>query len=97
MRRRKFIGALDCLMDLWPRVAKAQGAAKRALVAVLVAGSSLSVTRFLSGFRQQGLQELGYVEGRNIDLVDRYADGDMSRLPALADWRISRGPFATGQ
>jgi putative ABC transport system substrate-binding protein len=62
----------------------AQGAVRRPLVAVLVVESPISVARFVSGLRQ-GLQALGYVEGRNIDLVDRYADGDMARLPALAE------------
>ena len=37
-----------------------------------------------SGILMQRLQDLGYVEGRNIDIVYFHADGDMARLPALA-------------
>ena len=37
----------------------------------------------IEAFRQ-GLRELGYVEGRNVELVYRYAEGDYARLPALA-------------
>jgi putative ABC transport system substrate-binding protein len=38
------------------------------------------------------LQELGYVEGRNIDIVYRYAEGDMLRMPALTDELVRLRP-----
>ena len=38
------------------------------------------------------LQELGYVEGREFEIIYRYADGDMTRLPALADELVQRKP-----
>jgi putative ABC transport system substrate-binding protein len=74
-----------------------QGGAKRPLVAYLVAGSSTAAARYASGF-PQGLQELGYVEGRNIDSVWRYAEGDLTRIPALADElvRIKPDVIVTG-
>jgi hypothetical protein len=43
----------------------------------------------VNGF-SEGLQELGYSEGRNIDIVYRYADGDLARLLALAGDLIPR-------
>jgi putative ABC transport system substrate-binding protein len=84
MRRREFISLLSSAAIAWPHVVKAQGAAKHPLVAVLIGASSTAAARYVSGF-PQGLQELGYVDGRNIDLVYRYADGDIARLPTLAD------------
>jgi putative ABC transport system substrate-binding protein len=91
VKRREFITLLGGVVLAWPRVAKAQGAAKRPLIAVLIAGPSGSASRYVSGF-PQGLQELGYVEGRNIDIVYRYADGDMARMPALADELVRLKP-----
>jgi putative ABC transport system substrate-binding protein len=91
MRRRDFISLLGSVVVAWPRSIMAQVAAKRALVAVLVAASSTAAARYVSGF-PQGLQELGYVEGRNIDLAYRYADGDLTRMSGLADELVGLRP-----
>jgi putative tryptophan/tyrosine transport system substrate-binding protein len=40
----------------------------------------------------QGMQELGYVEGHDFEIVYRYADGDYTRLPALADELVKLKP-----
>jgi putative ABC transport system substrate-binding protein len=45
----------------------------------------------LSGF-SQGLQELGYIEGQNIDIVYRYAEGYQERMPLLADELVRLKP-----
>jgi putative ABC transport system substrate-binding protein len=45
----------------------------------------------VSGFRQ-GLKELGYDEFRNIDIAYRYADGDLTRMPGLADELVRLRP-----
>jgi putative ABC transport system substrate-binding protein len=50
---------------------------------MLVSGSSDGYSTNVQAFRR-GLQELGYVEGRDIDIVYRYSDGDPARMPVLA-------------
>ena len=55
------------------------------LIAILVAGSSTNVSRdVVKGFLE-GMQGLGYVEGRDIEIVYRFADNDPARMPALAN------------
>jgi hypothetical protein len=71
MRRREFISLLSSAAFARPRAVIAQDSVKRPLVAVLVAASSTAAARYVSGFLQ-GLQELGYVEGRSIDIVYPY-------------------------
>jgi putative ABC transport system substrate-binding protein len=91
MKRREFIGALGCSVVALRRLAMAESVAKRPLVAVLLATSSTAAARFLSGL-PQGLQEFGYVEGKNIDTVYQYANGDLARMPKLADELVRLKP-----
>jgi ABC-type uncharacterized transport system substrate-binding protein len=97
MKRREFISLLGGAAVACPFAVFAQVSARRPLVAILVAGSSTTVSRFaLDGF-SEGMQQLGYVDGRDIDIVYRYADGDMARMPALANElvRLMPGVFVT--
>jgi putative ABC transport system substrate-binding protein len=91
MRRREFISLVGVVSFAWPRAVIAQVSPRRALIAHLFAGSSTANTHSVSAF-SQGLQELGYVEGRNIDIVYRYGDGDPERLPLLADELVRLKP-----
>jgi putative ABC transport system substrate-binding protein len=93
MRRRELLGTFAAVAALRPLVAFAQDSTRRPLVAVLVGGASTASSHYVNGF-SQGLQELGYREGRNIDIVYRYADGDLARLPALARELIPLRPDA---
>ena len=63
--------------------AQAQQAKKIPRVGFLGATSPSAVSARLDAFRQ-GLRELGYVEGKNILIEYRYAEGKLDRLPALA-------------
>src|SRR5262245_66631985 len=66
------------------RASEAQRAASLPGVGFLTPQSSdLGGERFLRAFRQ-GLRELGYVEGQNIAIESRWADGKYDRLPSLA-------------
>jgi putative tryptophan/tyrosine transport system substrate-binding protein len=83
MRRREFMARVAGAAVASPFAAFAQAsAARRPLVAVLINGSSANA--YLLKSFLQGMQEFGYVEGRDIDVAYRYADGDLSRLPDLA-------------
>jgi putative ABC transport system substrate-binding protein len=84
MRRREFIGIVGGAAA-WPIAAFAQVSARHPLVAILIAGSLTTVSRFAVDGFSEGMQQLGYIEGRDIDIVYRYADDDMARLPALAN------------
>ena len=63
--------------------AHAQQPNKIPLVGYLNAVSPSSVSDRIGAFRQ-GLRELGYVEGKDIVIVSRYAEGKLDRLPTLA-------------
>ena len=85
MHRRKFIMALGGAAVAWPFPARAQQASKVARIGYLVTGSleSPEARNSLEAFRE-GLHELGYIQGQNIVIEYRAADGKIDRLPALA-------------
>ncbi len=84
MERRPFLLAiLGSLLAGAPN-ARGQPAAKQHRIGVLIAASKAFVTPYIQIFRQ-ALRELGYIEGRNISIEYRYADGHYDRLPALAE------------
>jgi putative ABC transport system substrate-binding protein len=83
MRRREVITLLGGFGASLPAlVARGQVPTKPALIGFLVLGSKEATQPRLSGF-PRGMQELGYVEGRNYVIEGRYADGDLARLPTL--------------
>jgi len=79
--RRVFVGTLGLGLLVAPLVAEAQQAAKVARIGWLA--TNLAVPPLPEAFRQ-GLRDLGYVEGRNVVIEYRYAEGKLERLPALA-------------
>jgi putative ABC transport system substrate-binding protein len=81
MRRRDFITLIGGAAA-WPIAARAQPVSIPVL-GCLHAGSAGPAARNLAAF-QQGLGELGYVEGRNVAIEYRFAEDRLDRLPALA-------------
>src|SRR6516165_6703708 len=85
LKRREVLTLLSGTAVAWPVGAWAQqGGAKKRLPAVgwLVTGSPTSHRYSLAAFRA-GLMEVSYVEGHNISIEYRWAEGNVSRLPEL--------------
>jgi len=81
IRRRKFLLSAGALLAA-PLAAEAQQAAKIARIGYLA--GNLAATPRLEEALRQGLRDLGYVEGRNVVIEIRDAEGKPERLPALA-------------
>jgi putative tryptophan/tyrosine transport system substrate-binding protein len=82
MKRREFITLLGGTTVAWPLKARAQQAAMP-VVGFLSSRSPGESSGVIEAFRQ-GLQETGFVEGQNLIIAFRWAEGRYDRLPALA-------------
>jgi putative ABC transport system substrate-binding protein len=63
----------------------------KAVIGLLLAGSNTATQQRRGGF-PLGMQELGYVQGRDYVIEDRYADGDLARLPTLVQELVRLKP-----
>ncbi len=90
MRRREFISFLAGAAA-WPPVVRAQVSTKRPLIVWLSGGGQSGSQVFVEAFLK-GMREFGYVEGSNFDIVYRYADGYVERLPPLAEELVRLHP-----
>jgi putative tryptophan/tyrosine transport system substrate-binding protein len=88
VRRREFLTLVGRGVVCWPLVAHAQQAAMP-VIGFLNGGSSKGFQSLVAAFRQ-GLSESGYVEGQNLAIEYRWADGDYERLPRLAADLVGR-------
>ncbi len=82
MDRRTFLAGTGAVLLAAPLAAQAQQAGAMPRVGFLEAGSRSVNQHFADAFRQ-GLRELGYTEGQNIRIEERWADGRPERFPDL--------------
>jgi putative ABC transport system substrate-binding protein len=86
MRRRDFIAAMGaaaaCLFA--PHAVRAQQTTTRTIGWLSLRSADTSTEKSILAAFRQGLNQTGYVEGRNLTIEFRFADGHYDRLPALA-------------
>src|SRR6516162_3225639 len=81
MRRREFVTLVAGGAAAWPLAARAQQSATP-VIGFLRSTPSASFDHLVAAFRQ-GLSKMGFVDGRNVAIQQRWAEGRDDRLPAL--------------
>jgi ABC-type uncharacterized transport system substrate-binding protein len=91
MLRRNFISVIGCTTIAWPWIALAQRSPGKVWrVALLFPTPDRTI---FDTFRAE-MRELGYIEGKNLVIDTREADGKVDRLPALVNELVALGPDA---
>jgi len=93
MRRREFIALIGTAGTAWPLIAAGQAAVPT--VGFMAAGSRAALRDELLAF-EAGLKEIGFVEGQNLALEYRFAEGQFDRFPALASDLVHRQASVIG-
>jgi putative ABC transport system substrate-binding protein len=83
MKRRFFIGVVTCVLIIGLHDSEAQTGDTTYRIGLLFLNPAESGRDNVAAF-QQGLQERGWIEGRNVRFESRYAAGRVDRLPSLA-------------
>jgi putative tryptophan/tyrosine transport system substrate-binding protein len=91
MRRRDFVAVLASIPAAWPVGLHAAPGSNRPLIAWFSGLSEESAAVNVGAFRE-GLRELGYNEGVNIEVVYRFGGGYEERLPAIAEELVRLKP-----
>ena len=81
MNRREAIALVSGTIGGWPLIARAQQSSLP-VIGLIGIGSPSKVASFLDALRM-GLSEVGFVEGRNVSIQDRWADGQYNRLSEI--------------
>jgi putative ABC transport system substrate-binding protein len=91
LRRRNFIALAGAAAAAWSVPARAQHSAMP-VIGLINGGSPAAFVQLMAAFRQ-GLSESGFVEGRNVVIEYRWAEGQYERLPAMVA-ELARRPVA---
>jgi putative ABC transport system substrate-binding protein len=93
MRRRDFLGALFGVVVAWPLAVRAQPSERKKLIGVLISRpeNDPEGQGYVTAFRQ-GLEQRGWVPGRNIEIDYRFTSGNVGVLQALAKEMVSGAP-----
>lgn len=86
-QRREFLKIIGGAATVWPLTARAQG--KRPVLGFLASGEPKTLAISMEGFLS-GLKEAGFVDGQNLTIEQRWAEGQFNRLPALAAQLVGR-------
>lgn len=92
MRRRHFVATLGGAAVTWPLRSRAQPAS--APLVGFLNSASAATYRFNADAFREGLAQAGFVEGRNVRIEERWANGDYRALPLLAGELVSKGVVA---
>jgi len=90
--RRELLSALGVAAVTWPFGAWAQVSAKKRTLVGWLSGSASKVAGLFANDFLDGMRDLGYIDGRDFDMVSRYAEGIQDRLPALAEEIVGLKP-----
>ncbi len=92
MRRREFLGALGGLTAAWPAVARAQQNERVRRIGVLMGVAEDEAGRARVAALRQGLHELGWQDGTNLQIDLRWGDGTSEKISVAAQKLVAANP-----